>query len=55
MAWATFWAIFGGRWAIFSQKHLVTLLFGVPSLEETQEACVGQAGILIVKSFNIAS
>jgi hypothetical protein len=25
MGWATFWAIFCGHWAIFAQKHLVTL------------------------------
>jgi hypothetical protein len=25
MGWAIFWATFGGRWEIFSQKLLVTL------------------------------
>jgi hypothetical protein len=24
MGWATFWAIFVGRWAIFLPKHLIT-------------------------------
>jgi hypothetical protein len=25
MCWATFWAIFGGKWLIFDTKHLGTL------------------------------